>query len=123
MIEKESFRHLILATYRFEFYVRIFRRRCVVIQENGTDCDTVARKINVRGIVHIHQHARTYDGGIIFLFFFIFIFFWCSEHTARVIGTWIYPRAHSQLVARSFIFHVAHAIDHCSLYPVISGNW
>lgn len=31
-------------------------------------------------------------------------------------------RARSQLVARPFIFHVARAIDHCSLHPVISGN-
>lgn len=57
------------------------------------------------------HRARTYDHAV---------FFRCMEHTAHVIGTRIYSRARSQLVVRSFIFHVARVIDHCSLHPVIS---
>lgn len=51
------------------------------------------------------------------------IFFFDARRTygARDRDTNLFVR--SQLVARFFIFHVARAIDHCSLRPVISGNW
>lgn len=71
------------------------RELCRVIQENRADRDTVARKINVRGISRAFTNAtssylrRHYN----------FCFFLCSEHTASVIGTRIYTRARSLAIS------------------------
>lgn len=98
---------------------RAFREHSVIqLSRNGAERDTAAWKINVRGIAHAHRwhRARTY-GGVVFFFF--------PPDAQRTYGardrdTNLFVR--SQLVARPFIFHVARAIDHCSLRPVISGN-